>query len=182
MIGGRKSRSNKGKKRGPYGPRSRTRSGSKFRGRKVAKKVKSKKVLSNNVSNVTNNAPVIRAGTNVRPTFNTMNKAQRKRKVRSNKGKKRGPYSPRSRTRSGGSAGPHIRQHPSVQTNFWLSDDGVTEITRLKALGFYNPTKPPPKKWGNDAEQNWRVNNGEEKLANTIEIMIANGGVYIAPQ
>jgi hypothetical protein len=96
MIGGRKTRSNKGKKRGPYGPRSRTRSGSKFRGRKVAKKV-----FSNNVSNVTNNAPVIRAGTNVRPTFNTMNRSQRKRKVRSNKGKKRGPYGPRSRTRSG---------------------------------------------------------------------------------
>ena len=101
MIGGRKSRSNKGKKRTPYGPRSRTRSGSKFRGRKLEKKVKSKKVFSNNVSNVTNNAPVIRAGTNVRPTFNTMNKAQRKRKVRSNKGKKRTPYGPRSRTRSG---------------------------------------------------------------------------------
>jgi len=101
MIGGRKTRSNKGKKRGAYSPRSRTRSGAKFRGRKVAKKVKSKKVFSNNVSNVTNNAPTIRAGTNVRPTFNTMNRAQRKRKVRSNKGKKRGPYGPHSRTRSG---------------------------------------------------------------------------------
>lgn len=32
MIDGRKSRSNKGKKRGPYGPRSRTRLGKKFRG------------------------------------------------------------------------------------------------------------------------------------------------------
>ena len=101
MIGGRKSRSNKGKKRGPYSPRSRTRSGAKFRGRKAVKKVKSKKVFSNNVSNVNNNAPVIRAGTNVRPTFNTINKVQKKRKVRSNKGKKRGPYGPRSRTRSG---------------------------------------------------------------------------------
>ena len=39
MIGGRKSRSNKGKKRTPYGPRSRTRSGAKFRGSKVVKKV-----------------------------------------------------------------------------------------------------------------------------------------------
>ena len=46
MIGGRKSRSNKGKKRGPYDPRSRTRSGAKFRGRKVAKKVKSKRYLA----------------------------------------------------------------------------------------------------------------------------------------
>jgi len=102
MIGGRKSRSNKGKKRTPYGPRSRTRSGAKFRGSKVVKKVKSKKVFRNNVSNVTNNAPLIRTGTNVRPTFNTVNnKAQRKRKVRSNKGKKRGPYGPHSRTRSG---------------------------------------------------------------------------------
>ena len=101
MIGGRKRRSNKGKKRTPYGPRSITRSGKKFRGRKVAKKVKSKKVFSNNVSNVTNNSPVIRAGTIVRPTFNTINKAQRKRKVRSNKGKKRGPYSVSGRTRSG---------------------------------------------------------------------------------
>jgi len=35
MIGGRKTRSNKGKKRGSYGPRSRTRSGSKFRNRKT---------------------------------------------------------------------------------------------------------------------------------------------------
>jgi len=96
MIGGRKSRSNKGKKRTPYGPRSRTRSGAKFRGSKVAKKV-----FRNNVSNVNNIAPVIRTGTNIRPTFNTMNKAQRKRKVRSNKGKKRGPYGPHSRTRSG---------------------------------------------------------------------------------
>ena len=139
MIGGRKTRSNKGKKRSPY----RARRGS--------------KVFSNNVSNVTNNAPVIRAGTNVRPTFNTnlkvraqanrvANAVQRvkdakyklqlentakavqrvkdaeyklqlektakavqkvkntklsKRKVRSNKGKKRGPYSVRGRTRSG---------------------------------------------------------------------------------
>lgn len=35
MIGGRKVRSNKGKKRVPYGKRSRTRSGAKFRGRKL---------------------------------------------------------------------------------------------------------------------------------------------------
>jgi hypothetical protein len=99
MNGGRKTRSNKGKKRGAYGHRSRTRSGAKFRGRKVVKKVKANKVFSNNVSNVNNNSPTIRAGTNVRPTFNTVNR--RTRKVRSNKGKKRGPYSPRSRTRSG---------------------------------------------------------------------------------
>jgi len=96
MIGGRKSRSNKGKKRTPYGPRSRTISGAKFRGSKLEKKV-----FSNNVSNATNNVPLIRAGNIVRPTFNTMNRAQRKRKVRSNKDKKRTPYGPRSRTRSG---------------------------------------------------------------------------------
>ena len=35
MIGGRKTRSNKGKRRGSYSPRSRTRSGAKFRGRKT---------------------------------------------------------------------------------------------------------------------------------------------------
>ena len=91
MIGGRKSRSNKGKKRTPYGPRIRTISGAKFRGSKLEKKV-----FSNNVSNATNNVPLIRAGNIVRPTFNTMNRAQRKRKVRSNKGKKRNPYGPRT--------------------------------------------------------------------------------------
>ena len=64
MIGGRKVRSNKGVKRGPYGPRSGvTRSGRKFRGtvKKVSKKNKS----------------------NVRP--------RKTRKVRSNKGKKERP-------------------------------------------------------------------------------------------
>jgi hypothetical protein len=47
MIGGRKTRSNKGKKRTPYGPRSRTRSGAKFKGRKVNKSRKTRKVRSN---------------------------------------------------------------------------------------------------------------------------------------
>jgi hypothetical protein len=51
MIGGRKVRSNKGKKRTPYGPRSRTRSGAKFRGinvsRKNNKSRKTRKVRSN---------------------------------------------------------------------------------------------------------------------------------------
>jgi len=47
MIGGRKVRSNKGKKRVAYGPRSRTRSGAKFRGRKVTKSRKTRKVRSN---------------------------------------------------------------------------------------------------------------------------------------
>lgn len=94
MIGGRKTRSNKGKKRTPYGPRSRTRSGSKFRGRKLTKP---KKVFNNNLSNVTNNAPVIKSGTYVRPTFNNRNNTpKRSRKVRSNKGKKRKPYGPRT--------------------------------------------------------------------------------------
>lgn len=75
MFGGRKVRSNKGVKRGPYGPRSGvTRSGKRFRG--TAKKVNKK-----------NNK-------NVRP--------KKTRKVRSNKGMKRGPYGPRSgKTRSG---------------------------------------------------------------------------------
>ena len=50
MIGGRKTRSNKGKTRGPYGSRKtntsgRTRSGARFRGRNVSKK--SRKVRSN---------------------------------------------------------------------------------------------------------------------------------------
>ena len=47
MIGGRKVRSNKGKKRVSYGTRSRTRSGAKFRGRKVTKTRKTRKVRSN---------------------------------------------------------------------------------------------------------------------------------------
>jgi hypothetical protein len=48
MIGGRKVRSNKGKKRGAYGPHSRTRSGSKFKGHKVTKSSsKTRKVRSN---------------------------------------------------------------------------------------------------------------------------------------
>jgi len=49
MIGGRKVRSNKGKKRGPYSPRSRTRSGAKFRGRKtmVRRSKKTRKQRSN---------------------------------------------------------------------------------------------------------------------------------------
>ena len=93
MNGGRKTRSNKGKKRTPYGPRSRTRSGAKFRGLKGVKKLKSNRLFSNNVSNVTNNASVIRTGTNIRPTFNTVNR--RTRKVRSNKGKKRTRRYPR---------------------------------------------------------------------------------------
>ena len=46
MIGGRKVRSNKGKRRGPYGPRSRTRSGAKFRGNKTKIK-RTRKVRSN---------------------------------------------------------------------------------------------------------------------------------------
>ena len=90
MIGGRKTRSNKGKKRTPYGPRSRTRSGSKFRGRKLTKEQKKYKI--NDKSNL-----------NFTPTFNNKNnknnKVKRSRKVRSNKGKKRTPYGPRSRTR-----------------------------------------------------------------------------------
>jgi hypothetical protein len=51
MIGGRKVRSNKGKRRGPYGSHSRTRSGAKFRGRNVSRKnnksKRSRKVRSN---------------------------------------------------------------------------------------------------------------------------------------
>lgn len=85
MIGGRKTRSNKGKKRTPYGPRT----GIPLSKRKF-------RVNVNNVSNVTNNAPVIKAGINIRPSFNTINKPNRKRKVRSNKGKKRTPYGPRT--------------------------------------------------------------------------------------
>ena len=141
MIGGRKSRSNKGKKRTPYGPRSRTRSGAKFRGRKLEKKVKSNKVFSNNVSNVTNNAPVIRAGTNVRPTFNTMNKAQRKRKVRSNKGKKRGPYGPHSRTRSGkkfkvrGGSHKHCSQRTALEC--------VSNISNSRCEGVVQDLRDP---------------------------------------
>ena len=80
MIGGRKTRSNKGKKRGPYRPRT---------GITI-----SKKSINNNLSNVTNNSPVIKPGTISTQTFNTPIK--RKRKVRSNKGKVRGPYGPRT--------------------------------------------------------------------------------------
>jgi hypothetical protein len=49
MIGGRKTRSNKGKKRGSYGPRSRTRSGSRFRGKNtmVKNSKKTRKQRSN---------------------------------------------------------------------------------------------------------------------------------------
>ena len=71
MIGGRKVRSNKGKRRGPY-KTGRTRSGANFRGRNPTVK----RTVSNN-------------------------KPKRSRKVRSNKGKKRNPYGPHSRTRSG---------------------------------------------------------------------------------
>ena len=72
--------------------------GNKFRGRKLNK---SKKVFSNNVNNANNanNAPVIKPGTYVRPTFNTgnnRNNRPKSRKVRSNKGKKRTPYGPRT--------------------------------------------------------------------------------------
>jgi len=97
MIGGRKTRSNKGKKRTPYGPRTGvTRSKRKFRVK--AKKINKPRSLNvlNNLSNVTNNAPVIKAGTNIRTTFNTFKKPKRNRKVRSNKGKKRTPYGPRT--------------------------------------------------------------------------------------
>ena len=73
MIGGRKVRSNKGKRRGSYRRGTgKTRSGTKFRGRNPTVK----RTLSNN-------------------------KPKRTRKVRSNKGKKRAPYGPRSTTRSG---------------------------------------------------------------------------------
>ena len=61
MIGGRKVRSNKGKRRGPRGT-GKTRSGAPFRGRKVSAKRRS----------------------------SAKAKAKRTRKVRSNKGKKRG--------------------------------------------------------------------------------------------
>ena len=72
MIGGRKVRSNKGKRRGSY-KTGRTRSGAKFRGR---------------------NPTVKRRRSN--------NKPKRTRKVRSNKGKKRSTYRRGSgRTRSG---------------------------------------------------------------------------------
>ena len=64
MIGGRKTRSNKGVKRGPR--TGRTRSGLKFRGRNSVKR----------------------------------NSVRRTRKVRSNKGKRRGSYKA-GRTRSG---------------------------------------------------------------------------------
>ena len=146
MIGGRKTRSNKGKKRTPYGPRTGvTRSKKKFRGIKLNinnkpnKNNKPSNIFSsnimdiinsnnsnnapiikpgtyvkptfntinklnnvNNVNNVNNNAPIIKPGTYVTPTFNTNNNKPKRRKVRSNKGKKRTPYGPRSRTRSGG--------------------------------------------------------------------------------
>jgi hypothetical protein len=84
MIGGRKTRSNKGKNRGAYGPRSgKTRSGARFRG--VNRSANRNRVNSNNRVNVNNNAPV-----------------RKTRKARSNKGKKRTPYGPRGgKTRSG---------------------------------------------------------------------------------
>ena len=98
MIGGRKTRSNKGKKRTPYGPRTGvTQSKRKFRVKlQTLNKSKNSRNVLNNLSNVTNNAPVIKAGTNIRQTFNTINKPKRNRKVRSNKGKKRKPYGPRT--------------------------------------------------------------------------------------
>jgi hypothetical protein len=88
MIGGRKVRSNKGKRRGPYGSRKtntsgRTRSGARFRGRNVSRK---------------------------------NNKSKRARKVRSNKGKKRKAYGPRNtsgRTRSGAKFRPRRRPRRS---------------------------------------------------------------------
>ena len=100
MIGGRKTRSNKGKKRTPYGPRTGvTRSKTRFRELNLTKN--NKTVFTNNVNNVNNvnnNASIIKPGTYVRPTFNTINKINKpkRRKVRSNKGKKRTPYGPRT--------------------------------------------------------------------------------------
>ena len=85
MIGGRKTRSNKGKNRGAYGPRTgKTRSGARFRG--VNSSGNRNRVNANNRVNVNNNA-VVRSKT---------------RKARSNKGKKRTPYGARTgKTRSG---------------------------------------------------------------------------------
>ena len=81
----RKTRSNKGKKRKPYGPRTGvTRSKKRFRGL-VNKPAKKSKKVNRNVANVANNA-------NVQP-----NRVVKKtRKERSNKGKKRTPYGPRT--------------------------------------------------------------------------------------
>ena len=91
MLGGRKTHSNKGKKRTPYGKRTGvTRSGSKFRGKKSKKVRKSR---NNRLPKEMNLAMALLNENVVR---------SKKRKQRSNKGKRRVPYGKRTGiTRSG---------------------------------------------------------------------------------
>ena len=115
LFGGRKVRSNKGKKRQPYGPRTgKTRSGKRFRapvGQKTVAKTVAKNAGNNvlesiiNANKVVNNANKSNGNAN-RPNGNANRPnvlpVKKTRKTRSNKGKKRGPYGPRTgKTRSG---------------------------------------------------------------------------------
>ena len=117
MIGGRKTRSNKGKKRTPYGHRrikqSRT-TNNKVReqANRVANAVKRVKDAKyklqleqtakavQRVKDAKYKLQLEKTAKAVQMVKNTV-LSKRKRKVRSNKGKKRTPYGPRSRTRSG---------------------------------------------------------------------------------
>tara|TARA_B110000285_G_scaffold158859_1_gene177253 strand:+ start:347 stop:673 length:327 start_codon:yes stop_codon:yes gene_type:complete len=107
MIGGRKVRSNKGKRRGSY-KAGKTRSGTPFRGRKVTSK--------RNVTKRPNQSLNYR--NNLTPLVYTPKKT---RKVRSNKGKRRGSYKT-GKTRSG--------------KKFRGGFNGIRDIVNKIAAGF----------------------------------------------
>ena len=74
-----------------------------------------------------------------------MNKAQRKRKVRSNKGKKRRPYGPRSRTRSGKKFRGGSKSSKSSESSESLRPTTLKWIQGV-AKGLYNPESALPNK------------------------------------
>jgi hypothetical protein len=111
MIGGRKVRSNKGKRRGSY-KAGKTRSGTPFRGRKVTSKRNVTKRQNQSLNYRNNLTPSL---------YTPVYTSKKTRKVRSNKGKRRGSYKT-GKTRSG--------------KKFRGGFNGIRDIVNKIAAGF----------------------------------------------